>query len=50
MVQAVGRDPQIEVTAQLDAEIVEFDMQINEGKVELYRARVKVSFKFEGDA
>ncbi len=31
------------------AEVVEFDMQIEDGKVQLFRARVKVSFKFEGD-
>lgn len=30
------------------AEIVELDMQIEDGKVKAYRARVKVSFKFEG--
>jgi len=30
------------------AEIVELDMQLNEGKVEAYRAKVKLSFKFEG--
>ncbi len=30
------------------AEIVEFDMVLKNGKVEAYRARVKVSFKFEG--
>ena len=30
------------------AEIVQLDMQLNEGKVEAYRAKVKVSFKFEG--
>jgi flavin-binding protein dodecin len=30
------------------AEISELDMQIKDGKVENYRARVKVSFKFEG--
>jgi dodecin len=29
------------------AEIVELDMQIADGKVEAYRAKVKVSFKFE---
>jgi len=29
------------------AEIVQLDMQLNEGKVEAYRAKVKVSFKFE---
>ena len=28
------------------AEVVEFDMQIEDGKVRLYRARVKVSFKY----
>lgn len=30
------------------AEISELDMQLNNGKVEAYRAKVKVSFKFEG--
>jgi flavin-binding protein dodecin len=31
------------------AEVVELDMQLNnDGKVEAYRAKVKVSFKFEG--
>jgi flavin-binding protein dodecin len=29
------------------AEVVEFDMQIKDGKVEAYRAKVKVSFKYE---
>jgi dodecin len=29
------------------AEIVQLDMQINAGKVEAYRAKVKVSFKYE---
>jgi len=29
------------------AEVSELDMQLNEGKVELYRAKVKVSFKHE---
>jgi hypothetical protein len=28
------------------AEVVEFDMQIEDGKVRLYRAKVKVSFKY----
>jgi hypothetical protein len=28
------------------AEIVELDMLLNEGKVESYRARIKVSFKY----
>lgn len=31
------------------AEIVELDMQIDDGKVRTYRAKVKVSFKFEGN-
>jgi flavin-binding protein dodecin len=30
------------------AEVVELDMVLNDGKVEAYRAKVKVSFKFEG--
>jgi flavin-binding protein dodecin len=30
------------------AEVVELDMQIEDGKVIAYRAKVKVSFKFEG--
>ena len=30
------------------AEISELDMVLNDGKVESYRAKVKVSFKFEG--
>lgn len=29
------------------AEVVELDMQLEEGKVRAYRARVKVSFKYE---
>jgi dodecin len=32
------------------AEVVELDMQLKGGKVEAYRAKVKVSFKFEGNA
>ncbi len=31
------------------AEIVSLDMQINDGRIETYRAKVKVSFKFEVD-
>jgi flavin-binding protein dodecin len=32
------------------AEVVELDMQIEDGKVSAYRARVKVSFKYhDGD-
>jgi dodecin len=30
------------------AEVTEQDMQLKDGKVELYRAKVKVSFKYEG--
>jgi dodecin len=30
------------------AEVVELDMQIEEGRVTAYRAKLKVSFKFEG--
>lgn len=30
------------------AEVVELDMQLEEGKVLAYRAKVKVSFKYEG--
>jgi len=30
------------------AEVVETDMVVQNGKVKAYRARVKVSFKFEG--
>ena len=30
------------------AEIVELDMQLEDGKVRAYRANVKVSFKYEG--
>jgi flavin-binding protein dodecin len=30
------------------AEVVELDMQLDEGQVRAYRARVKVSFKYEG--
>jgi hypothetical protein len=32
------------------AEISQLDMQIKDGKVEAYRARVKVSFKYEENA
>ena len=31
------------------AEISELDMQLKDGKIEAYRAKVKVSFKFEGN-
>jgi dodecin len=30
------------------AEVVELDMQLKDGKVEAFRAKIKVSFKFEG--
>jgi flavin-binding protein dodecin len=30
------------------AEIEKLDVQIKDGKVEMYRAKLKVSFKFEG--
>lgn len=30
------------------AEIVEFDLQLEDGKVRAYRAKVRVSFKYEG--
>ena len=30
------------------AEIAELDMQLEDGKVRAYRARVKVSFKYKG--
>jgi len=29
------------------AEVAELDLQINDGKVEAYRAKVKVSFKYK---
>jgi flavin-binding protein dodecin len=32
------------------AEVAELDLQIENGQVNCYRARVKVSFKYEGDA
>jgi flavin-binding protein dodecin len=31
------------------AEISQLDMQLKDGKVQAYRAKVKVSFKYEGD-
>ena len=30
------------------AEVSELDVQIKDGKIDAYRAKVKVSFKFEG--
>ncbi len=30
------------------AEVVELDMQLEDGKIRAYRARVKLSFKYEG--
>lgn len=32
------------------AEVVELDLQLEEGRVAVYRAKVKVSFKYEGGA
>jgi flavin-binding protein dodecin len=32
------------------AEVVELDMQLDNGKVEAYRAKINVSFKYEGGA
>jgi len=32
------------------AEVVELDLQLEEGQVKAYRAKVKVSFKYEGGA
>jgi flavin-binding protein dodecin len=31
------------------AEVSELDVQLKDGKVEAYRAKVKVSFKYEGN-
>ncbi|MEO8323888.1 MAG: dodecin family protein [Actinomycetota bacterium] len=31
------------------AEVSELDMQLEDGKVKTYRAKVKVSFKYEGE-
>jgi len=31
------------------AEVVQLDVQMQDGKVAAYRAKVKVSFKFEGE-
>jgi dodecin len=31
------------------AEVSELDIQLNDGKIEAYRAKVKVSFKYEGE-
>jgi flavin-binding protein dodecin len=31
------------------AEIVQLDMQLDDGKIIAYRAKVKVSFKYEGE-
>jgi len=30
------------------AEVVELDMQLEDGKVHAYRAKIKVSFKYQG--
>lgn len=31
------------------AEVVELDLQLEDGEIQAYRAKVKVSFKFEGN-
>jgi dodecin len=31
------------------AEVSQLDMQLKDGKVEIYRAKVRVSFKYEGE-
>jgi flavin-binding protein dodecin len=31
------------------AEVVQLDMQVKNGKVDTYRAKVKLSFKYEGE-
>ena len=31
------------------AEVSELDLQLQDGKIEAYRAKVKVSFKYEGE-
>jgi flavin-binding protein dodecin len=31
------------------AEVVQLDMQMDNGKIEAYRAKIKVSFKYEGE-
>ena len=31
------------------AEISQLDIQLKDGKIESYRAKLKVSFKYEGD-
>jgi flavin-binding protein dodecin len=32
------------------AEVAELDLQLNNGKVEAYRAKVRVSFKYESES
>ena len=46
---AVGRAAQTLRDLRI-AEVAELDMQIKDGKVETYRAKVKVSFKYEGES
>jgi len=46
---AVGRAAQTLRDLRI-AEVVELDMQLNNGQVEAYRAKVKISFKYEGGA
>ena len=42
-----GQEQLIEARARI-AEIEELDMQLEDGKVLAYRAKVKISFKYEG--
>ncbi len=44
---AVGRAAQTLRDLRI-AEVSELDVQIREGKIEAYRAKVRVSFKYEG--
>ena len=46
--QAVGKAAE-HVRDLRIAEVSELDMQLNDGRIEAYRAKVKVSFKYEGD-
>ncbi len=46
---AVGRASQSLRDLRI-AEVADLDMVLKDGKIEAYRAKVKVSFKFEGGA
>lgn len=45
---AVGRAAQSLRDLRI-AEVAELDLQIKDGKIENYRAKVRVSFKYEGE-